>query len=334
MPPPRPVGHIDGKELQEVTLSEGETSVSILSLGCITRDWRVPLQGARVPVVLGYADPLAYADNPAFLGVIAGRIANRIGSACFAHGKHIVHLPANDGPHHLHGGPLGLSRQIWGMEADTASNAVQLTYHSADGEGGYPGAIDLAVTIQLRDGRLIYQMHAKPDRETPVNLAQHSYYNLMGGGDIRDHRLQLAASAYTPAGADLIPLGNVRRVAGTDHDFTILRRICDADPDSLGQDINMVLDSPPSGPIATLIAPNGLRLRMWSDQPGLQLYTGTNLPGGPGAHQGQSLTPFSGLCLEPQGFPDALNKPQFPSILCSPETPYRQRLEIEISPCA
>lgn len=329
---PHPVGQIDGRTLFRATLEEGDTSVTLLSLGAITQDWRVPHQGARLPVVLGYADPLAYARNPAYLGVIAGRIANRIGSACFPHGKHIVNLPANDGPHHLHGGPLGLSTQMWEMEADTAGNTLRLRYHSPDGEGGYPAAVDFEVLVRLNGHRLTYDMRATPDRETPINLAQHNYYNLAGHGDIRTHSVQINAPQFTPTDADLIPTGQIAPVAGTRNDFTAPHLVAQQDPDGKGHDINMVLAPSQGAPAARVIAPNGLKLRMWTDQPGLQFYTGAGLPTAPGAHPGQTLAPFAGLCLEPQGFPDALNKPAFPSILCSPDAPYAQRLEVEISP--
>ena len=324
---PRPIGRIRGHQVTEAVLEDGDVSVAVLSLGCITRDWRVPLGGRRLPVVLGHADPLAYAENPGYLGVIAGRVANRIGHARFMLGQQVVRLPANDGPHHLHGGPEGLSRQVWTMETDSTGNAIRLTHHSADGAGGYPGAVDFDVTISLAGHSVTYDMQATPDRETPLNLAQHNYYNLSGDGDLRGHVLRLAARHYTPVDAALIPTGAIAPVAGTALDYTAPRVIGET-----AHDINMVLDTGRDGPAAELSAPNGVHLRLWTDQPGLQLYTGGNLRAGPAPHPGQTLGPFAGLCLEPQGFPDAVNRPGFPSILCSPDRPYQQVTKVEIAP--
>lgn len=330
---PRTVGRIDGDEIREAVLEEGDVSVSVLSYGAITRDWRVPVNGARRPVVLGFADPSAYARNPGYLGVIAGRVANRTGYGRFELDGHTVQLGINDLPHHLHGGTRGLPRRNWRIETDSTARRLRLSYHSPDGEEGYPGSVDFRVDISLKGYRLCYDMQASVDRVTPVNLAQHNYYNLAGGGDIRDHVLRLAASRYTPADATLLPTGQIVPVADTRFDFTTGRRLSEADPDARGYDVNMVLDDTGDQPAATVTAAGGTPiLRMWTDQPGLQLYTAGHLVPATGAHDGQKIGPWAGLCLEPQGFPDALNKPGFPSILCSPDAPYRQKLEVEIAP--
>lgn len=315
-------------------LCDGDVSVAILNLGCITQDWRVPLGRERVPVVLGHADPQDYRTHPGTLGVIAGRLANRTAGARFTWDGREYQLPANDGRHHLHGGPEGLSRRIWAVETD-GQRAIQLSRVSPEGEAGYPGTLGLSVRITLSGFTLRYEMIARADRPVPVNLAQHNYYNLMGRGDIAEHRLQIAASACTPTDAELIPSGEIAPVAGTDLDFRQMRAI-----GRQAIDINMVLDDPGAGPgmgfrsrpAARLRAPNGLELVLETDQPGLQLYTGAGLRPRGRPHPGQSHDAFGGLCLEPQHFPNAVNTPGFAVPVAAPEAPYRQVTTVTIAP--
>ncbi len=323
-------GRIDGQPLREAVLEQGEVRVTILSLGCITRDWRV--RGR--PMVLGFADPLHYLDNRFSFGVIAGRVANRTAHGRFMLDGRLVQLSRNHGAHHLHGGFRGLGRQNWRMESD-GSRAVQLRRRSPDGEEGYPGAVDFTLTIRLEGHRLHYDMQGLPDRPTPVNLAQHSYYNLAGGGPVLDHQLWIAASRYTPTDDAQLPSGEIRSVAGTRHDFTTPRTLAQSDPSGKGHDVNLVLDPDrdQAAPAAILRAPDRqFALRLWTDQPGIQLYDAMHMGGCDGGHDGARHDRFHGLCLEPQHFPDSLNHPGFPSILCTPDAPYRQRLSVEIAP--
>lgn len=318
-------------QLRQAVLRSEVAEVSILNLGCITRDWRVMHRGQAVPVVLGYAEPADYFPNPGYFGVIAGRVANRIGRARFALDGVSYDVSANEGPNTLHGGHLGLGGRIWNMEGD-GDCAVRLTYHSPEGEEGFPGAVDFTVTISLTGGRLRYDMRAVPDRPTPINLAQHNYYNLMGGGLIWDHALRIAGSEYTPVDDALIPTGQIAGVEGTNFDYRAETTIGEADPDHLGADININLTPDARGPQVTLTAPNGLTLKMWTDEPGLQLYTGSGLPVRATPLPGQSHVRFGGVCLEPQHYPDSVNNPAFPSIICTPDAPYHQVLEVEVTP--
>ena len=183
------------KDLRSHRLEAGDMSVTILSLGCITHDWRVPLDDTLVPIVLSYRDPADHLRHPGSLGIIAGRVANRIANAQFSHDGTTYQLAANEGTNQLHGGPRGLASRNWDLEPD-GSTGVQLQHQSPDGDQGFPGRVDFTVTIRLQNNRLIYDMSAVPDRATPINLAQHSYYNLMGSGTIWDHQLQIAANAY------------------------------------------------------------------------------------------------------------------------------------------
>ncbi len=310
--------------IERFELRQGDVVVSLLSLGCVTQDWRVPLNGAQVPVVLGYQQPEAYRTNPAYLGAVVGRVANRIGGSAFSLAGQRYGLPANDGAHHLHGGPDGLSRRIWQAEPD-GDRAVQFSLHSPDGDGGYPGAVDFEVTISLNGDTLTYDMRAHPDRPTPITLAQHNYYALTQG-PIWDQRLEVQADAITPTTPDLIPTGQITPLAGTSLDLTRPRPVSEFA--AQGLDLNFMLRDAPTA--ARLTAPNGLTLEMTTDQPGLQVYTATHLTADAPALPGQIHAPFHGLCLEPQGAPNAVNTPAFPSVIATPEQPYSQTTKIRI----
>ncbi len=270
-------------------------------------------------MVLGHDDPAAYIGNRAFKGGVVGRVAGRIAGGGFDFGGRRWALDLNEPPNHLHGGAGGLITRNWDSEAE-GTRAVRLTLTSPDGEQGYPGALALSVTIRLDGRRLSYEMEARPDRPTPVSLAQHSYYNLMGQGAIWDHALTVPARQYLPTGPGLLVTGEVAPLDGKPFDFRGPRRIDDADPGRDGLDIAFAgLDG-----AVHLRAPNGMALRMETNQPCLQLYTGKFLV--PPHH------PFEGLCLEPQQYPDALNHPAFPDNIARPEAPYRQHLAVTIGP--
>ena len=301
-------------------LRDAETEVTVLSMGCAVMDWHV--RGR--PVVLGYAEPEHYRMNPASMGVICGRVANRIADAQFTLNGTTHALPANAAPHHLHGGPGGLGWRNWQMSPD-GTRAVECRLVSEDGDQGHPGRVAFRVLLTLEGGRLTWEMEGRPDRVTPINLAQHLYFNLAGQGTVADHHLRVAADRYTPNGPDLVPLGRIDPVEGTAYDFRTPRRLGEVD----ALDGNAVLTSG-GDPAAEVVAPDGMSLRLWTDRPGLQIYTSNSLrrslPEGPGAAHGR----FAGLCLEAQDFPNTVNVPAFGSILCSPDAPYRQVTSIEI----
>jgi aldose 1-epimerase len=325
----RVVGRYRDRQVVEAVLETGEVRVAILSWGCTVRDWRV----AGRPVCLGFDRFEEYPDHSPYFGAVAGRVANRIAGGRFRLGGQDYRLACNDGPNHLHGGPDGIGRRVWDAEADSARNAVRFRYFSPDGEEGYPGAVRFAVTYRLDGHALHCTLEGVPDRPTPINLAQHNYYNLAGAGDIRGHSLRIDADHYLPVDAGLIPTGEIAPVAGTRFDFRTPRIYAEADPDRQGHDHNYVLrpGRDPAAPAAELAAA-GLRLRLRTDRPGLQLYTAARLgPAVPGL-DGRRYGAFGGLCLEAQGFPDAINRPDWPGIVHTPEAPYFQRLVIEIAP--
>lgn len=318
-------------DIRRHVLSDGDVSVAILSLGCITQDWRVPVAGSRVPVVLGYQNLRDYLANPYFLGVIAGRVANRISGAGFSIDGRAYDLPVNEAPNHLHGGPPGLHAQHWTMEPDGA-RAVHLQLLSDHGDQGYPGRVALAVTISLRGHTLRYDMQATTDRPTPINLAQHSYYNLMGQGMIWDHRLHIDADRFTPVDAAMIPTGDIENLTGKAFDMRQEKPLHLADPGRRGLDMNYILNTAPDRPVAIVTAPNGLQLTLSTDQPCIQLYTAAHLLRSATPLAGQTHTPFSAICLEPQQYPNAVNTPGFPSILIDPDHPYCQTTSVRIAP--
>ena len=324
------------QDIEECRIEDGDVALSILNYGAITRGWWVPCRGKSVPVVLGYDDPQRYPEDKCYLGAVVGRIANRTAVGRLPLGGDAFQLSQNEGLNHLHGGFSGLSNRFWVLEPDTAGRRVRLTYRSADGEEGYPGTADIEVTVSLEGAQVTYDMRATVDRPTPINLAQHNYYNLMGQGVIWQHHLQCVADRLTPVGEGGIPTGVVEPVDGTRFDYRKGSTFTQNDEVLQGTDVNLVLpdNREPAQPTALVTAPNGLQLCMWSDQPGLQLYTASALNGTGGAHDAQTIAPFHGFCLEPQGFPNAVNEPGFPSILVTPEVPYHQRLTIEITEVA
>lgn len=313
-------------QISSHVLHDGDSRITVLSIGCAVQDWQV---GGR-RVVLGYDTAEAYRENPMSMGVVVGRVANRTAQGRFSLDGQDWQLPVGPGGHHLHGGPLGLGRQNWHMTSE-GDRAVRLTLHSSHLDQGYPGAVDFEVRLSLEGAALTWEMTATPDRVTPVNLAQHLYFNVAGASTVHDHILHLKASHCTPTGPDQIPTGARLPVDGTRFDFRTARRIVEADADGTGFDLNYALDNN-EGPAAEVISPDGMRLRLWTDRPGLQVYTSNTLTPFATALPGGNHGPFGAICLEAQDFPNALNTPEFGSILVSPDAPYKQVTTIEIAP--
>lgn len=307
-------------------LRDGQTEVTVLSLGCCVQDWQVA--GRRV--VLGYADPEDYRANPKSMGMTVGRVANRISGGRFTLDGRTWDLPRNSGPNTIHGGPDGFGKRLWRMQPEGA-RAVTLHLASPHLDQGFPGALEVSVRLTLDGAALTWEMLARPDRPTPVNLCQHLYFNLALRGDIRDHRFHIAAERYTPTDAATLPTGEILPVAGTRYDFRAPQRLAEIDPGRAGYDLNFALDGG-AGPAATAESPDGMRLRLWTDRPGLQFYTGAHLTHHGTPWPGVDHAAFGGFCMEAQDFPDAVNRPGFPPTLCTPDHPYRQRTTIEIAP--
>ncbi len=330
----RNFGKFEDRDVIEATLLSDVATVSILNYGCVVRDWQIHKTNGPVSVVLGFDEFEHYPQHSPSFGIVAGRVANRTARGRFRLDGIEYQLPINNGLNHLHGGNIGLGRRIWGLETDTNSNSVKLTYHSANGEEGYPASVKFTVIYRLQGARLTCEMKGEPNAPTPINLAQHSYYNLNGKGHVRDHLIQIAAPTYTPVDETQIPTGEVLPVKDTRFDFTQATTFNAADPDQIGVDHNLVLDAARDRgrPSATVYSSqSNLQLKLWTEEPGLQLFNAPDMNIPVVGLNGNNYGPFSGVCLEAQHFPDSLNRPEWPSILSTPDNPYTQKLIVEIA---
>lgn len=325
-------GHTpDGKEVRLYVLSNGSGMVAkISSHGPILTELEVPdRQGHATNVVLGFDNLAQYLQGHPGFGATIGRVANRIGKARFTLDGVEYKLAVNNGPNHLHGGLKGFDKMVWETKsvvttADEAS--VEFFYLSRDGEENYPGNLSVTVTFTLtRDNALRIHYRAKTDKATPVNLTNHSYFNLAGAGDVFNHSVTIFADRYTPVDDTLIPTGEIADVAGTPLDFrtpqTVGARIDQLKPNPGGYDHNYVLNA--GGKALALAArvtepTSGRVMEVLTTEPGVQLYTGNFLDGKLKGVGGVQYGRHSGLCLETQHFPDAINKPGFPSVVLRP----------------
>jgi aldose 1-epimerase len=326
----------DGRSISLFTFANGRGMVAkVTSYGAILTELHVPDAAGRVTnVVLGFDNLAQYLKGHPGFGATIGRVANRIGGARFTIDGREYQVAANNGTNHIHGGRVGFDKKVWGarvLPAGDGQASVEFSYTSPDGEEGYPGTLHVTVTYSLTDaGELRIDYAATTDRATPVNLTNHSYFNLAGTGDVLDHVLEIAAARYTPGDAGLIPTGELAPVRGTPLDFTkperIGARIEQLRPQPNGYDHNYVLDSGGLGLAfaARAVEPkSGRVMEVWTTEPGVQLYTANWLDGklqGPG---GRTFGRHAGFCLETQHFPDAINKPAFPSVVVRPGTGFR-----------
>ena len=322
----------DGSAVSLYTLTNAKGMVAkITNFGAIVTELHAPgRDGTMADVVLGFdtLDPYL-GDNPYF-GALIGRYGNRIAGGRFELDGHTVQLDVNDGVNHLHGGVRGFHKVKWNAQPD--ADGLTLHYRSADGEQGYPGNLEVTVRYELNDdNELVMRCSAVTDRATPVNLTQHSYFNLAGEGDILGHELMIRADIFTPIDSALIPTGALAPVAGTPFDFRTPRpigeRIGVPDPQldhGAGYDHNFVLDKLPArmALAARVRDPvSGRVLELLTEEPGVQFYSG-NLLDGSLSGKGRTYQHRSGFCLEPQHFPDSPNQPTFPTTILRPGEQY------------
>ena len=328
---------IDGKQTDLYTLvNDNGMGMKVTNYGARVVALCVPdKDGKPVDVVFGYKTLDEYFTNPEkYYGAAIGRYGNRIANATFQIDSIVYKLPANDRVNHLHGGPKGYFAVIWNAQKVSDSKIV-FTYTSPDGEEGYPGNLDITMTYELTpDNEFKIEYAATTDKPTVCNLTHHGYFNLSGEGSetINDHVLTINADTYTPVDFSLIPTGEIVSVEGTPMDFrqpTVIGARVKDDFVQLkyahGYDHNWVLNKSKEGIelAATLVSPvSGIKMEVYTDQPGLQFYGGNFLNGRDTGISGKPYSYRSGLCLETQHFPDSPNKPEFPSVLLMPGEKY------------
>jgi aldose 1-epimerase len=321
----------DGREITRYDLSNKDgVSASIITYGGILISLRMPDRDRKVDeVTLGFDTFEGYLSDHPFFGSTVGRVANRIAGGRFTlNGKEYT-LARNDGENHLHGGKKGFDKVVWKAESDKKADSasVSLSYTSPDGEEGYPGNLTVTVVYTLTEGNeLRIDYTATTDAPTPVNLTNHTYWNLAGSGSIVNHFLTLFADHYLPVGDDLIPTGEIRHVGNGSFDFKLGKRI-DQDIDDVGGfDHCWVLDKEEGelGDAAELYLPdNGRFLKVSTTQPGIQFYSGNFLDGIVG-RGGTRYDKHHGLCLESEYLPDAINQENFESPVIGPDDTYRE----------
>jgi|SRR5579871_4922973 len=321
----------DGREADLYTLKNAKgMEVAISTYGATIVRIKVPdRQGKTEDVALGYDSLEGYVHDKAYFGATVGRYANRIAHGKFTLDGHVYMLPKNNGDNTLHGGTVGFNKHIWTAKdvSTPAAPALQMSYLSKNGEEGFPGNLSVEVRFTLNnDNSLKIEYAATSDKDTVVNLTNHSYFNLagQGHGDILGQEVQLHASRFTPIDANLIPTGEIASVKDTPLDFsksTAIGARINADYEQLklahGYDHNFVLDGNPMRKevlAARAFDPgSGRVLEVFTTQPGIQLYSGNFLDGTVAGKGGVKYPRRSGFCLETQHFPDSPNHPKFPT---------------------
>ena len=336
----------DGRPVAAVTLSNGHgVSARIIALGAAIQAVTLPdRNGKREDVQIGYDTIDGYLTKPEFFGATVGRVANRIANGRFTLDGKSYSTPVNNGPNSLHGGTKGFDKVLWEVtdvkSGPTAS--VTLRYVSPDGDMGYPGTLTTFATYSLDEqNRLTIEYRATTDRPTVVNISNHSYWNLAGVGSPRGamgHLVMIPADRYTPTNATSIPLGRHASVAGTVFDFrkptAIGDRVRDARDVQIaygrGYDHNWVIGDRVTAdqhPMARVVEPvSGRGFELWSNQPGLQFYSGNFFDGTIVGKNRQIYRMGDAFVMEPQLFPDAPNQPSFPSVRLAPGQTYRNTM--------
>nr|CAD40900.2 OSJNBa0036B21.18 [Oryza sativa Japonica Group] len=361
-------------------LRKGDFSIRVTNWGAVIMSVVLPdSRGKLDDVVLGYDTIAEYVNSSTYFGALVGRVANRIAKARFVLDGKAYHLYPNDGKNTLHGilekfpevqeihgawfistnsGHRGFSNVTWTVKEHVGGGDapyITLYYHSFDGEQGFPGALDVYVTYQL-SGPYVLSVHMNATaagKATPVNLAQHSYWNLggTGSGDILGNTVQLFASRYTPVDAELIPTGQVAPVTGTPCDLRaptpvgarvhlVTGGLSKTGATIYGFDTNYAVDGGDDVDAhahalrrVTVVrdGKSGRSLELWANQPGVQFYTGNFLTADVKGKGGKAYGQYGALCLETQGFPDAVNHPNFPSVIVRPGQVYKHEMVYKFS---
>lgn len=333
-------GIVDGQIIKSyIITNKNNLKMQIITYGgIITSIWVPDKNGKFDDVVLGYDNLSDYQKGDKFFGALIGRCGNRIRNSKFILNNKEYIVQANDGRNHLHGGDAGFHTVIWkGDILNSTDNTIRLTYLSKDMDGGYPGNLQVAVEYSLTDNdEIVINYNAISDKDTVCNLTNHSYFNLSGhdSGDILNHKLMVNASEFTPNDSESIPNGNIEKVANTPMDFRRLKKVgedIDADYEQIrfgnGYDHNWLLDSKGDKNIlsAKLVdEASGRVMDMYTTNVGVQIYSGNFLDG---SDIGKNNTPYrkrSGICLETQFVPNAVNDNKFESPVIKANKEYKQ----------
>jgi aldose 1-epimerase len=327
----------DGKTMELFTLKNANGLVAQITNygGKVINLWTPDKNGDFADIVIGYETSAEYLNTTEiYYGTLIGRYGNRIANGQFTLNDSVYTLAKNNGENHLHGGIKGFNNVVWDAKK-TDDQTLELTYLSVDGEEGYPGNLNVKVVYKLTDeNELKVEYWATTDKPTPVNLTQHSFFNLKGAGngDVNDHIMQIMADAYTPVDSTLIPTGEIANVDGTPFDFrtptTIGARINDDHIQMKygnGYDHNWDLNKVESGLTyaAKVLEPaSGRTLEVYTNEPGMQFYGGNFMTGNDTGKGGKVFAFRGAFCLETQHFPDSPNKPEFPSTILNPGEEY------------
>jgi aldose 1-epimerase len=320
----------------------------VISYGASLVQLKIPDRDGKIAdVVLGYDDLDGYEQDKAYLGATVGRYANRIAGGQFVLDGTTFHIPKNNGANSLHGGIRGFNKKVWtGVDRSRAdAQIIELSYTSPDGEEGFPGALKVTVTYTLPADKneLRIDYSATTDKDTVLNLTNHSYFNLTGdpAQEIVNHEILLRAKAFTPVNSALIPTGELRPVAGTPFDFTksaVIAARINQDNEQLkfgmGYDLNWVLEKKGTGVqlAAEAIEPtSGRVLEVLTTEPGIQFYTGNSLDGTARGKGGQIYARRTAFCLETQHYPDSPNQPNFPTTELRPGQIYQSTTILRFS---
>jgi aldose 1-epimerase len=325
-------GELDGKKVYLFTLTNTKgTEVKISNYGgTVTSFVTADKTGGKSGIIIGFDSLNNYLQKPPYFGALIGRYGNRIGNAKFTLEGKEYKLAANDGKNALHGGLKGFDKVVWDATVVNDSlPSLTLNYISKDGEEGYPGNLKVIVKYTLtEDNELKIEYNAETDKATPVNLTNHTYFNLSGdvSNTILNHTLMIDADHYIPVDSTLIPTGEIKAVKGTPFDFTSPKKIGrDIDSVKRGYDHNWVLNKKDASlqKVAVLSdSASGRSLEVYTTEPGLQFYTGNFLNGKFINRDGKSINQHTALCMETQHFPDSPNKPNFPSTILKPGEKY------------
>lgn len=338
---------VDGKQVELFILkNETGSEVTVTNYGAKIVSLMVPdRDGNFVDVVLGHPniDEYLTSEEPYF-GAVCGRTANRIANGRFTLADKQYTLAVNNGPNSLHGGIKGFNAVVWDVK-NVTENSIELHYLSADGEEGFPGNLDVTVIYTLtEDSAVDIRYKATTDKTTILNLTNHSYFNLSGEGDsyIGDHILILNADTYLPTDATAIPFGSAETVKDTPMDFTTPYTIGERINDDFqqlhygkGYDHTYVLNKSAENEysyVGSCESPKtGIKMEMYTTEPGVQMYTGNWMTGNFSAKNANHYPERSAVCFETQHFPDSINKPEYPSVILTPEEVFESRTTYKFS---